>query len=460
MFKKNLFTCIVVGVLFTLSLVFAEEPSDVISLSKADFNETVNPEKLILVEFFAPWCGHCKALAPEYEVAATALKDANIKLAKVDCTVEQELCQEHGVRGYPTLKVFKEGKATEYNGGRKSDLIISYMKKQSLPPVTDVTVDNLDTFKDSDEVIIIGFWDSESQNEHNIFNTVAESLRNDYIFGQTGQKDAATKAEVTTPAVVLYKKFDEGKNILKAPFTKEELENFIKVNSVPLLAEIGPDNYGSYVDAGLPIAFLFYETDEQRASLGKAIEPVAKNFKGQANFVYINASKFGQHADNINLKQQWPAFGIQHPNDEQKYPFNQSEEITTEKIQTFVSKVLKGEISPSVKSEPIPESNDGPVTVLVADSFNDIVYDKTKDKLAPIWDELGQSYSNSKDKIIIAKIDATANDIPSSSFKVSGFPTIKLFKAGDKEEKEIIDYQGDRTLENFIEFITKNAANK
>ncbi|CAG8824714.1 5296_t:CDS:2, partial [Cetraspora pellucida] len=327
----------------------------------------------------------------------------------------------------------------------------------------------------SDDVVIIGFWDSESQNEHDIFNEAAERLRNDYVFGQTGQKDAATKAEVTAPVVVLYKKFDEGKNILKSPFTKEQLETFIKVNSVPLLAEIGPDNYGSYVDSGLPIAFLFYENDEQRASLGKAIEPVAKNFKGQVNFVYIHAGKFGQHAENINLKQKWPAFGIQNPVEESKYPFNQSEEITTENIQTFVSKFVKGEIPPSVKSEPIPETNDGPVTILVADTFDEIVYDKTKDvlvefyapwcghckKLSPIWDKLGKAYSNSKNKIIIAKIDATANDIPSkSSFKVAGFPTIKLFKAGDKEEKEIVDYQGDRTLENFIEFITKNAANK
>ncbi|CAG8809849.1 10021_t:CDS:1, partial [Racocetra fulgida] len=206
---------------------------------------------------------------------------------------------------------------------------------QSLPVVSDVNVDNLDTFKNSDDVVIIGFWDSESQNEHDIFNTVAESLRNEYVFGQTGQKEAATKAEVTAPAVVLYKKFDEGKNELKSPFTKDQLETFIKVNSVPLLAEIGPDNYGSYVDAGLPIAFLFYENDEQRASLGKAVEPVAKNFKGKVNFVYIDAGKFGKHADNINLKQKWPAFGIQHPVDETKYPFNQSEEITPENIQSF-----------------------------------------------------------------------------------------------------------------------------
>jgi protein disulfide-isomerase A1 len=68
-------------------------------------------------------------LAPEYEKAATALKEENIKLAKVDCTAETDLCAQHDIKGYPTLKVFKEGNASEYNGGRQADLIIGYMRK-------------------------------------------------------------------------------------------------------------------------------------------------------------------------------------------------------------------------------------------------------------------------------------------------------------------------------------------
>jgi len=83
------------------AVAFAEGPSDVLSLTAATFESTVNAEPIILVEFFAPWCGHCKALAPHYEEAATALKEKSIKLAKVDCVDEADLCQSKGVQGYP-----------------------------------------------------------------------------------------------------------------------------------------------------------------------------------------------------------------------------------------------------------------------------------------------------------------------------------------------------------------------
>ncbi|CAI2179072.1 2892_t:CDS:2 [Funneliformis geosporum] len=471
MLIKSLLSSIAAGVFLACTIVTAEE-SDVLTLTKDSFKTIVEPEKLILVEFYAPWCGHCKALAPEYEIAATALKDKNIKLAKVDCTTETQVCAEQDIKGYPTLKVFKDGNASEYNGGRKADLIINYMKKQALPAISDVNVENFDNFKDSDEKVIIGFFDENSQEEFNTFSQIAEGLREDFLFGATGQKEVITKAEVKPPTIILYKKFDEGKNVLEGTFTKDEITTFIKKNSIPLLAEIGPDNYSSYVDSGLPVGFLFYENPEQRTKLGQEVEPVAKEFKGLISFVFIDANKFGQHADNINLKQDWPAFGISKPEENLKFPFDQSKNITTEAVKEFVNQFVKGEIKPSIKSQPIPEKNDEPVVVLVADNFEGIVYDATKDvlvefyapwcghckKLAPTYEKLGEAYKAATDKIIIAKMDATENDLPvKATFKVSGFPTIKLFKAGDNE---IVDYQGDRSYENIVEFLNTNAITK
>jgi protein disulfide-isomerase A6 len=89
----------------------------VVKLTTDNFKELVlDSENPWMVEFYAPWCGHCKNLAPAWAQAAEKLKDTGVKYGAVDATVETELATEYNIKGYPAIYSFPGGKKTKRSG--------------------------------------------------------------------------------------------------------------------------------------------------------------------------------------------------------------------------------------------------------------------------------------------------------------------------------------------------------
>ncbi|KAI3980693.1 hypothetical protein MKX01_025258 [Papaver californicum] len=109
-------------------------PSSVVVLTGENFNEIVLDEtKDVLVEFYAPWCGHCKSLAPIYEKVASAYKlEGDVVIANLDADKHKDLAERYGISGFPTLKFFPKGnKAGEdYDGGRDVDDFVSFINEK------------------------------------------------------------------------------------------------------------------------------------------------------------------------------------------------------------------------------------------------------------------------------------------------------------------------------------------
>lgn len=110
-------------------------PTSVTVLNEDNFESiALDISKDVLVEFYAPWCGHCKKLAPIYEQLSEAFEsEPNVVIAKVDATENTALAGTYDVKGYPTLKFFPRGstEAVDYSQGRTLDAFVQFINEEA-----------------------------------------------------------------------------------------------------------------------------------------------------------------------------------------------------------------------------------------------------------------------------------------------------------------------------------------
>jgi thioredoxin domain-containing protein 5 len=118
---KNYFGVIAcVLIVVVVGLFGPIEAAEVIELNDETFEVFLANNPVSLIKFYAPWCGHCKKLAPTWDELAASNPDFIV--AKVDCTTSQTTCGNQEIRGYPTVKAFIQGKeSVQHNGARTID---------------------------------------------------------------------------------------------------------------------------------------------------------------------------------------------------------------------------------------------------------------------------------------------------------------------------------------------------
>ena len=461
----------IAAILLILSLSLANTqdfPTEegVLVLGEDNFDEAIKHFEFLLVEFYAPWCGHCKKLAPEYAKAAQTLGQdvPPLHLAKVDATVHKNLGSRFGIQGFPTLKLFINGTPQDYTGGRTDKEIVNWMRKKTGPATKTLnSVEEVENFKNASEVAVVLFGD-----DSDAFNKVARS-NDEIVFGVCNTQDCLDNYKVTKGNVVLFKKFDEGRNDFTQELTDLGLEEFIKANSSPLVMKFDEKCAQLIFGKATPGIFLYRDNNsENTAELDKIMSTVAGKVKGKLQVITtdIKEGLEVRLAEYIGItSEDLPTVRIHDTRvDLKKYSMEGA--ITEENIMRFVEDWEQGKLRPHLKSQEIPETQDEAVYTLVGKSFDTIVMDPTKDvlvefyapwcghckSLAPIYEELAKSMKQHSN-VVIAKMDATANEVESVS--IQGFPTIKFWPAGDKSNP--IDFNGERTVEGFTKFLNENA---
>uniref|UniRef100_A0A8R7QLP7 Protein disulfide-isomerase n=2 Tax=Triticum urartu TaxID=4572 RepID=A0A8R7QLP7_TRIUA len=454
----------------------AADEAHVLLLTAANFTAVLAARRHVMVEFYAPWCGHCRALAPHYAAAASALAEqgVDVALAKVDATEDHDLAQAHDVQGYPTLLFFIDGVPRDYSGERTKDAIVAWISKKLGPAVQNLTaVDEAEKVVTGDDVAVLAFLDHLS-GAHSDELAAASRLEDTISFYQTTSPDVAKlfhiDPEAKRPSIVLLKKEEEKLTVFDGEFRASAIAEFVSANKIPLITTLTQETAPAIFDNPIKKQILLFAVAKESSKFLPIIKETAKSFKGKLLFVFVERDneEVGEPVANYFgiTGQETTVLAYTGNEDAKKFFF--SGEISLDTMKEFAQDFLEDKLTPSYKSDPVPESNDEDVKVVVGKSLDQIVLDESKDvllevyapwcghcqSLEPIYNKLAK-YLRGIDSLVIAKMDGTNNEHPRA--KPDGFPTILFYPAG-KKSFEPITFEGDRTVVEMYKFLKKHAA--
>ena len=289
--------------------------SAVIDLTPANFDDVVlKSGKPALVEFFAPWCGHCKNLAPVYEELATSLESAKdqVTVAKVDADAEKDLGKRFGVQGFPTLKWFdgKSESPEDYNGGRDLEELQSFivsktgikLKKKPKSPsqVQMLTDQSFKTEVGSDKDVLVAFtapWCGHCKSLAPIWESLATDFaaENSVLIAKVDAEAEQSKATAKDQGVTSYptiKYFPRGSTTPQAYEGGRAESDFVefmneKAGTYRMVGG-GLNTKAGTVDALDSVISSL--TGEGSAAIAKKIKEAAQGLKGKYAEYYVKVS--------------------------------------------------------------------------------------------------------------------------------------------------------------------------
>ncbi|KAG7345953.1 thioredoxin [Nitzschia inconspicua] len=244
-----------------------------IDLTKETFPQALEDpmNKFWFFKFYAPWCGHCKRMTPVLQTIAPKVK-GKMAIGKIDCTKQKPLCNEYGVRGFPTLMYSINGEFFDYHGGRDEKSLLKFAEKMSSPPIT--TVKRLEeatrfsmTKTDDGVAFLASDKTKESSKLYEIFEQVARKNQASvhFLWMTQSVNDADNGIESAyisrvEAGVVEPRYYDlNGDDAL----TVEKVEAWIHDFNVPTIVTLGPDNFSRISKKKRPLVMALVDLDNQ-----------------------------------------------------------------------------------------------------------------------------------------------------------------------------------------------------
>lgn len=303
-------------------------------LTEDNVDEALNDPAngLWLLKFYAPWCGHCKKLAPTLDRMAPYLS-GKLAIGKIDCTdsLAKPICDRHHIKGYPTLKIYRDGDFFDYPGKRDADSMIIFAEKMSSPAVKVVgsydealtEVVRTDSSKGvgvgdgvgfvaydgaAAKVEDIGKIDSSEEGVKaleallastpglQVFGQVARKLQAEASFGVLQTRAQVDNLEGFGVGVggrsggPLLMKVEENVEtvVYDGPISSPEFLDFVRLNNVALVTELAGNNFRAMSNKGKPLAIAVIDGQDTANTDAyiKQVRDYAQNGPDRAKYTF------------------------------------------------------------------------------------------------------------------------------------------------------------------------------
>lgn len=458
-------------ILITLSLSIEDFPIEkgVMVLTDGTIEKAITKYEYLLVLFYHPSSELSKTFLPLFERTAATLKKDNVYSAKVDATKERDTVKFYRLVGYPSIKFFIKGEGIDYTMGRQEFELVRWVQMKIQPQTILLnTTLNVDKFLENEVCAIYYYSNDKELKDYEKVALMDDSL----LYGVI--KDPELIKKYSKPGtVVLYKEYDEKTNEI-TKFNTNSLLDFVNKYSLPKVMKLDYKAMELVFGKRKSSLIIFAkqtskEWDTYNTTLLNIHEKVWKKVK--LFLSDINDSTSSRVAQYLGVKESdFPRVLIAEVRKGPK-KYVMSGDINEENILKFIDDWFYEKLTPYKKSQKEPKENDGPVQILVGNSFDREVLANDRDvmilfyapwcghckKFMPVYEDIAKKLKKNNPMLVFAKIDSADNEV--ENIDIHSFPTIKFFP-GNKKYQFPVTYNGDRTLEDIQDFISKNAYNK
>jgi len=260
---------------------------EVISLTSETFDNFVS-QAPTFVKFFAPWCGHCKKLAPTWTQVARRMQH-KLNIAEVNCDEFKSLCSKQGVTGYPMLFYYSHGAKTEYSGSRKYEPLVAFADKAASPTMQPISAHDLDKVVHENPVAYVLL---SSSHEHIVSEVTKDSqllLGSPPVF-VSSSKELFTRYDIPATeswAILAFKDNDskEPTSVFSSS-SSDTLSTWLFANRLPTSLELSRDVFQQVMNAPHnPLVVIAATPNDVQNDVSSKLDDIAKKWRLRKSYV-------------------------------------------------------------------------------------------------------------------------------------------------------------------------------